>query len=175
MPFLIAAVVLLGLLAVLNLLLTLALIRRLKSDEAASGHGGHGGNASPPVVLGPGARPADVKALTTADESVSTETLTGVVGFFSANCDPCHALAPRLAEYGRAVGREKVLAVVSGEDPELVGLLAGSVRVVVEDFQGPVSTAFKNEWTPALYLLADDQRVVATGGRLEDLPLPSLA
>uniref|UniRef100_UPI0010414060 TlpA family protein disulfide reductase n=1 Tax=Actinomadura roseirufa TaxID=2094049 RepID=UPI0010414060 len=166
MPFLIAAVVLLGLLAVLNLLLTLALIRRLKSDEAASGHGGHGGDTGPPVLLKPGSRPADVMALTTADEPVSTETLSGVVGFFSANCEPCHDLAPRLAEHARAVGREKVLAVVAGDDPGLVALLAGSVRVVVEDFQGPVSTAFKNEWTPALYLLADDQRVVATGGRL---------
>jgi hypothetical protein len=38
-----------------------------------------------------------------------------------------------------------------------------------------VTTAFQNAWTPALYVIDADHRVVATGGRLEHLPAESLA
>ncbi|MFD0690483.1 peroxiredoxin family protein [Actinomadura fibrosa] len=172
MPYLTAAVVLIGLVSVLNLLLTLALVRRLRAVDGAPARS-HG--AGPPVVLGPGARPADFMTMTTADEPVSGADLTGLVGFFSAGCDPCHALAPGFAEHARKAGRENVLAVVGGDDPALVAMLAPDARVVVEDFDGPVSTAFQNTWTPALYLIGEDRTVVATGGRLEDLPLATRA
>ncbi|TDD84924.1 peroxiredoxin family protein [Actinomadura rubrisoli] len=171
MPYLTAAVVLVGLISVVNLMLTLALVRRLRAGEKAP----TAPHAGPPVALGPGSRPAGFMTMTTADEPVSSEDLTGLVGFFSAGCDPCHALAPRFAEHARAVGRDGVLAVVGGDDAELVAALAPVARVVVEDFDGPVAMAFKNDWTPALYLIGDDQSVVAAGGRLEDLPLESRA
>ncbi|GAA1556427.1 TlpA family protein [Actinomadura kijaniata] len=172
MPYLTAAVVLVGLLGVFNLLLTLRLARTMR--ERGDGHGdhGHGGmNAGPPVALGPGKSPAAFTAVTTAGESVSDTDLVGVVAFFSAGCDPCHKLAPSVAEHARSADRASVLAVVSGEDDALVDALAPFTRVVVEDFDGPVSTAFRNDWTPALYLLGPDHRIVATGGRLHDLPL----
>lgn len=166
MPYLVAAVVLVGVIAVLDLLLTVALARRLKEPDAArSGHSG------PPVALGPGSRPAAFAASTTDGEPVSDGTLPGLVAFFSAGCDPCHAQAPRVAEHARSVGRENVLAVIAGTDPDLVATLQPDVRLVVEDHGGPVSTAFQNEWTPALYLMGDDRTVLATGGRLHDLPL----
>lgn len=68
-----------------------------------------------------------------------------------------------------------MLAVVTGEDAELTAMLEPSVRVVVEDHDGTVSEAFQNTWTPALYLIGPDHAVLATGGRLEDLPLEALA
>ncbi|MFC4049532.1 hypothetical protein ACFOY4_07555 [Actinomadura syzygii] len=169
MPYLAAAVVLVGLIAVLNLLLTLALARRLKEPGAAgTTHSG------PPVVLRPGSRPAAFASSTTDGEPVTDATLPALVAFFSAGCGPCHAQAPSVAEHARAAGRENVLAVIAGDDPELVVTLAPDVRLVVEEDQaGPVSAAFQNEWTPALYLMGDDRTVLATGGRLTDLPLPA--
>lgn len=163
MPYLVAAVILLGLVSALNLLLTLALIRRLRAQGAA----GHA-HAGPPTALGPGSQVGDFTATTTEGETVTRADLIGLVGFFSAGCEPCHDLAPRFAGLATELPR---LAVVEGEDPELVEVLSAGVRVVAEGYDGVVSGAFQNTWTPALYLLDGEQRVVATGGSLEDLPI----
>ncbi|SNR41428.1 peroxiredoxin family protein [Actinomadura mexicana] len=167
MPYLTAAVVLIGLLSALNLVLTLALIRRLRGHGAADP-----GHAGPPMALRPGSQVGDFTATTTEGEPVSQTNLPGLVAFFSANCDPCHELAPRFAALTTGLPR---LAVVTGDDPELVAVLSPSVRVVVEDHDGAVSSAFQNTWTPALYIVDGGRRVVAAGGRLEDLPIESPA
>jgi AhpC/TSA family len=170
MPYLVAAVVLIGLLCVLNLLLTVGLIRRLRAQGVEQGP--YGG---PPTVLRPGSEIGEFTTTTTDGEPVSHEDLSGLVGFFSAGCEPCHELAPRFARHAAAAPRQDVLAVVTGDDPELVAILAPAARVVTEDDGGAVTGAFQNAWTPALYLIDAEHRVVATGGRLEDLPVESRA
>jgi hypothetical protein len=47
--------------------------------------------------------------------------------------------------------------------------------LVVETFDGPVARAFQNNWSPALYLVGPDRRIVATAGRMEDLPVETRA
>ncbi|MFI0452098.1 TlpA disulfide reductase family protein [Actinomadura sp. 6N118] len=171
MAYLTAAVVLVGVLCVLNLTLTLAVIRRLREQ-------GEGRSLSPslPVALKPGSRPAAFTATTTAGEQVSAASLTGLVGFFSAGCEPCHALLPHFAERAEKMGRDNVLAVIGGDgDEELVAALTPVARVVVEDHDGPVAGAFRNSWSPAVFLIGPDHTVVAAGGRMEDLPLGSAA
>ncbi|MFD1933454.1 MULTISPECIES: TlpA family protein disulfide reductase [Nonomuraea] len=170
MPFLTAAVVIIGLLCVFNLLLTLALIRRTRHTGVGAAPA-----AGPPIALRPGAPVGEFAAETVDGETVSHDTVTGLVGFFSAGCEPCHKLLPRFAEHARTLGRENVLAVVAGDDPEAVSALEPVARVIVEDYDGPVAGAFQNTWTPALYLLGSDHRVVAAGGRLEDLSIASSA
>ncbi|WP_219534890.1 TlpA family protein disulfide reductase [Nonomuraea guangzhouensis] len=170
MPYLTAAIVLIGLLCVLNLLLTLSLIRRLRQTG-----GGGVQHAGPPLTLRPGSLVGEFAAVTVAGELVSHDTVVGLVGFFSAGCEPCHKLLPRFTEHARTLGRENVLAVVAGDDAEAVEALTPVARVVVENYDGPVAGAFQNTWTPALYLLGSDHRVVAAGGRLEDLSAASTA
>lgn len=170
MSYLAAAVVLVGLLCVLNLFLTLGLIRRLREQRAAQPQ-----SATPPTALKPGSPIGDFATTTIDGEPVSRQNLVGLVGFFSAGCTPCHDLAPRFAEHAAGAPRQDVLAVVAGDDPELVAALSPAARVVTEDFDGVVTTAFQNAWTPALYLVDAGHRVVATGGRLEDLPVESPA
>ncbi|MBB6344025.1 hypothetical protein AB0C18_42615 [Nonomuraea muscovyensis] len=165
MPYLTAAVVLVALLSGFNLLLTLGLIRRLRQVEGAAG----AGHSGPPLALRPGSSTGEFTAVTLDGETVSHESVTGLVGFFSAGCEPCHKLLPRFAEHARVLGRESALAVVAGDDPQAVEALAPVARVVVEDYDGPVAGAFQNTWTPAVYLLGDDRRVVAAGGRMEDV------
>ncbi|WP_243773426.1 TlpA disulfide reductase family protein [Actinomadura barringtoniae] len=175
MPYLTAAVVLIGLLSVLNLALTVALAKRLAARPAAPAPD-HG----PPTVLQAGMRPAAATAVTTKDEPVSTAELTGLVGFFSADCDPCHRILPEFAERARELGRDNVLAVIGTAGPGytdqvLLDALLPVARVVVEDFEGALSEAFKNDHTPALYVLNGDHMITATGARPEMLPREAFA
>ncbi|GAA4624119.1 TlpA family protein [Actinoallomurus vinaceus] len=171
MAYLAAAVVLLGILCLLNLLLTIGILRRLRADAAGTGH-----HPGPLFELGPGSAPGEFDAVTTAGEPVSHDTLTGVVGFFSAGCEACHTLLPRFVEQARELGRDNVLAVVGGDDQETVDALTPVARVVTAELDGgPVARAFQNTWTPALYLIGDDHRVVAAGSRMEELPVRHVA
>ncbi|HUR01280.1 MAG TPA: hypothetical protein VM347_01960 [Nonomuraea sp.] len=171
MSYLVAAVVVIGLLCLLNLLLTVGILRRMRAEaNRADRHSG------PMFALGPGSPLGEFAAVTTADEPVSHDTLTGVVAFFSADCEPCHALLPHFVEHARKFGRANVLAVFGGDDEVAVRSLASVARVIVTDpAGGPVAQAFRNTWTPALYLIGDDHRVVAVGSRMDELPLPSVA
>ncbi|MET7302453.1 hypothetical protein [Embleya sp. NPDC005575] len=168
MPYLVAAVVVLALVTAINLLLTLGVIRRLR-EQPDRAHGGNAPSGAPPTALRPGARPEVFTAITTEGEQVSDSDVYGLVGFFSANCTPCHTLAPLFAEHARTLGRDRVIAVIADTDAELSAILAPVARVIVEDYDGPVQAAFHNTWTPAVYLLGRDQRVVASGGRMTDL------
>ncbi|MFF3443783.1 hypothetical protein [Streptosporangium sp. NPDC002721] len=168
MPYLAAAVVLLGVLCLLNLLLTIGILRRMREQAVSAER-----SAGSLFVLGPGSSIGEFSAVTTSGEPVSHDTLAGVVGFFSADCEACHELLPRFVEHARKLGRENVLAVLGGGDEAAVEALGQVARVVVADLDGgPVARAFRNTWTPALYLIGDDHRVVATGARMEELPLP---
>jgi hypothetical protein len=170
MPYLVVAVVLVALLGLVNLVLTLALIRRLRAQDTFRPE-----HAGPPTTLGPGAEIGDFTTTTVDGEPVTPADLTGLVGFFSAGCKPCHDLLPSFVEHAKGRAREQVLAVVTGDDRDTVEALAPVARVVAEDYDGTVTTAFQNAWTPALYVIDADHRVVATGGRLEHLPAESLA
>ncbi len=167
MPYLAAAVILVGVVCLLNLMLTFGIIRRMRVEANESGR-----RTGLPVELRPGS-PIGEFAVETADgETVSHADLTGMVGFFSARCEPCHDLLPRFADYARELGRDKVLAVMGGDDEPAVRILTPVARVIVADLAGgPVAAAFRNTMTPALYLVGDDHRVVAAGGRIEDLPI----
>lgn len=162
MGYLVAAVVLLGVLCLLNLLLTVGILRRMRTSAEWQ--------PGPLFRLGPGSAIGAFSAVTTADEPVSDDTVTGIVGFFTAGCGDCHELLPRFVERAGEMGREKVLAVVGGDDEDAVRALGRVARVVVADLDGgPVAQAFQNTWTPSLYLVGDDHRVVAVGTQIEEL------
>ncbi|MFC4912495.1 peroxiredoxin family protein [Actinomadura gamaensis] len=171
MPFVVAAVVLFGALSVLNLLLTVGILRRMRADAAA---GGPRTNPGPGdlFTLKPGSPVGDFSAVTTDGDPVTRETAAGVVAFFSANCEGCHVLLPSFVERARTLGRGNVLAVVGGDEPDTVAALEPVARVIRAELDGgPVAHAFQNTWTPALYLLGEDGRVAGTGARLDELPL----
>ncbi len=155
MPYLIAAVVLATALGLLNLLLTLAVLRRLREAAARERDAASG-------VIGTGRTPGDFAATDTDGRAVGRADLTGrvLVGFFSTTCGACVEELPHfVARAGdMAGGRERVLAVVHGDRPatdEMAGRLADVARVVVEDPDGPVGTAFEVRAYPAWCLLDD--------------------
>ena len=165
MPFVVAALVLLGLFCLLNLLLTVGILRRMRA-QATAGSGSL-------FALRPGSAIGEFAATTADGEPLTAATLTGTVAFFSADCPACHDTLPDFLAYAREHGRDNVLAVFGGDEPETVRALAEVARVVPADLDGgPVAAAFRNTWTPALYVVADG-RVVATAGRVHELPVPA--
>jgi hypothetical protein len=163
MPYLVAAVMLLGVLCIVNLLFTLGILRRLRTRATWT--------PGPMFALSPGSTIGECIATTITGEPVSRDTLAGLVGFFSAGCEACHEVLPQFMERAAQMPHGSVLAVVGGDDEETVRALAPVARVVVADLDGgPVARAFQNTLTPALYLLDDNHRVISAGVRLEELP-----
>jgi hypothetical protein len=162
MPYLVAAVVLLGVLCIVNLLFTLGILRRLRTHTTWT--------PDPMFALSPGSTVGEFSATTTTGEPVSSASLAGLVGFFSAGCEACHEVLPHFTERATQMPHGSVLAVVGGDDEETVRALTSVARVVVADLDGgPVARAFQNKWTPALYLLDDNHRVISAGVRMDEL------
>ncbi|MFC7922489.1 TlpA family protein disulfide reductase [Streptomyces cinereoruber] len=162
---------------VLNLVLLLALARRI----ADSGHG-HGGSAGEAAVTVPENKLADgspapaFRVATRQDGVLTGADLPGpaAVGFFSTTCRPCREQAPGFARIASTVpgGRDRVLAVIKGSGQiadDLVELLSPVARVVVEADDandptlhpgiGPASEAFGIVRWPSYVEIGADGRI----------------
>ncbi|WP_165974676.1 TlpA family protein disulfide reductase [Nonomuraea deserti] len=165
MQYLVAAVGLVGLLGMVNLLLTVGVIRRLRSRS----------RSAPPSMtaegLSPGARIPRFAATTTSGEPVSDELLgaPALVGFFSRGCRPCEELLPLFVERARGTS-DAVLAVVAagaGEDSAAeIERLAEVARVVKEEPQGPLQAAFKVNAYPTVITIDAGGTVAHSGHTL---------
>lgn len=150
------SVVSLAILSCVNIVLTLALVRRLNRQPRT---------ASPVEEMdfplpAPGTPVGSFVATTTGGERIGTKNLTGriLVGFFTVGCPPCERLRPEFRALASTFpgGRDQVLAVISGGtgDPtSLAGQLDDIARVIVEPPAGQVSTAFGIDAFPAVCLL----------------------
>ncbi|MET8996266.1 TlpA disulfide reductase family protein [Amycolatopsis sp. NPDC004169] len=165
MLYVVAALVLLGLVCLLNLLLTVGILRRMRAQPTAQ--------AEPPFALRPGSAVGEFAVTTTDGEPLTLASLEGTVAFFSADCAACHETLPDFLAYARAQGRDNVFAIFGGDEPETVRALAEVAHVVTAELDGgPVAAAFRNTWTPALYVVSGG-KVVATAGRVRELPVPA--
>jgi thiol-disulfide isomerase/thioredoxin len=170
MPYLTAAVVLLAVLGMLNLLLTLAIVRRMRTANPVQ---------QPPEPLSMGTAIRPFTAATIDGRTVSEYDLRGgqaLVGYFSPGCPPCEAALPRFVTYAAALDRERVLAVIvdgTGTDafPDEVAALEAVARVVVASERAPVVDALSAYGYPAVFLLDEDGRVVAEDTTVEGLPM----
>ncbi|MEU4572835.1 TlpA disulfide reductase family protein [Nonomuraea sp. ATR24] len=162
MQYLVAAVVLLGVLSLLNLALTAGLIRRLRQFDAPA----RGVPVGHPV--------GGFTAQDTEGRPVARELLTGptLVGFFTPGCEPCEDLLPRFVARAGALPHDclAVVHAVRAEDAEgYAARLAGAARVVVEGPGGPVQRAFQVAAFPAVFLVGGDGTVLA--GDLDAIPV----
>lgn len=164
MAYLAAATVLVGLLAAVNLLFTVGVVRRLRehTTELASlrsqGTPGMGESVAHPA----GARVGEFTATSVDHRPVASGTLGDrlLVGFFSPHCGPCAERLPGFIAYAssRAGGSGAVLAVVAGtaeESAATVEQLRQVATVVVEPDRGPVQQAFGVAGFPAFVLVND--------------------
>jgi peroxiredoxin len=176
MPYLIAAVVVVGALCLVDLLLTLGVIRRLREHtELLSARSGP--SMPEQATITAGDRPAAFTAEDTDGEPVDRDSpAPRLLGFFSTSCPACTEMLPTFVEHAARFpgGRPQVLAVVAGAPPdihELTNDLVGVARVVVEEPQGPVATAFEVTGYPTWCLLDEHGVVRDSGLGFDRLPL----
>jgi thiol-disulfide isomerase/thioredoxin len=175
MVYLSAAVALTGALSVFNLLISLAVIRRLRSHDGAARQAP---GAALAVTLAVGQSVGDFAA-TTADGRViagnSLDQLT-LVGFFTPACPPCKERVPQFLSYAaRFPGDVIGVAVGDDGDPEtqtLAARLAVAGAVVTEAARGPMGSAFGVGGYPAMCVVEPSGRIVASGSVIGDLPVP---
>jgi hypothetical protein len=150
LSYLWSAVAVVGIVSGLNLVLTMAVIRRMRDA---------------------GAPPAPI----TAGERVELSgELTGasLFGFFSPSCGACKDQLPGFVR--RARGHVAV-AIITGTPTEAVELekeLGGVARIVVEPLDGPVARAFGVRMWPVFAVVDAGGTVLASATSLDGLPVP---
>jgi peroxiredoxin len=172
MPFLTAAVVLVGALCVLDLVLTLGVIRRLRELATTSADR----RGAPSADIEVGTPVGDFETVTSAGEHLSRAELTEdtLVAFFAPGCAPCVEKLPGFTAHAavRPGGRRRVLAAVVGEPAEareFAEPLAAVARVVVEEPGGALSRAFGVHAYPTMLRVAPDAegRLVVTSNAVD--------
>jgi len=160
-------VVVLAVAVAANVLLTLAVVRRLAAHErklasfapllgAASG-------------IGPGTAVPSFAATTADGRSVDPGFLgdgPSVVAFFSTDCDACLSHAPQFAALAASA---PALAVVSGDGGEELPRKLGDMPVVRElEPGGAITGAFEVDTFPTYYAI-DRGHVAAQAGSAEEV------
>ncbi|MGY3515353.1 TlpA family protein disulfide reductase [Micromonospora sp. PTRAS2] len=177
MAYLSAAVIVVGVIGLLNLILTFGLVKRLRehSERLAGLEAGHGDQ----IMLQAGDTVGPFQAVTEDGVALTRDGLAGrtLVSFFSPGCAPCKERMPQFIQYAaeHPGGRDRVLAVVVS-DPDAAGgsvaALTPVARVVVESDRGPVCTAFGVQGFPAIGLIDESGVVIASGSRLDEISTP---
>lgn len=163
MPYLVAAVVLVGLLCVVNLWFTTAIVRRLRdhTQRFTDLGSGTGGRVEPAVDRVPAFTASTVDGQLVA----GPEAHLTVVAFLSTDCPACDTQLPGLLRYltEERHDRERVLAVVAGDDTPKGALMVERLRavasVVREPFGGAVCAAFAATRFPTFYLVEEGGEV----------------
>lgn len=181
MPYLIAAVVFVGLLCAADLLLTMAVVRRLREHTRQLG-GLAGGAGSELLAVGAPVPPFTGESVD--GEEVDSATMPPTfVGFLSTTCRSCADQLPELVSLLHARGargeeRGAAAVVVAGPDSadseHFVDQLRPIATVIREPRHGPVCHAFSNEIFPSFYLI-EDGVVTANAISVEGLADPVAA
>ncbi|GIH74074.1 hypothetical protein [Planobispora longispora] len=175
MPYLVAAVVFVGALGLLNLLLGVAVMARLR--EHAQQIAKLGDPARRPGTVSAGDSVEAFSAVTTSGEPVARERLADgtLVAFFSPGCPSCVEQAAELVRHAPdwPGGRDAVLSVVIADPGQDVSALVGELepvsKVVVERNGGPLMAAFRVDSIPAMCVVDGFGVVLASGGRMEQV------
>ena len=172
-----AAVIAVGLLCLVDLLLTFGVIRRLRQHtELLSNRG-----ADVEVLsLHAGDVPAAFSAQTTEGSELAGPAGIRLAAFFSSTCSVCPKRVPTFADYVLAnhVARADVLAVVLTEEIDSVPYLdrlAEVASVCVQSPDGELAAAFGVLGYPAFCVLDADGTVQAVSYDPADLPALVLA
>ncbi|MCO1653686.1 hypothetical protein [Pseudonocardia humida] len=182
MLYLTIAVVLVGALCVLDLLLTLGVVRRLREHTELLSAPRTDMSSD---VIAAGRRPAAFTAADADGVPVGLDDLAAdaLLGFFTPSCPACTERLPDFLALAARVpgGRDKVVAVVAGglgpdgsvagEAADLVARLGGVARVLPEAHDGPVSAAFQVVAYPS-WVLMDGAEVGASAVGMDRLPSP---
>jgi hypothetical protein len=181
MAVLTAAVILVGLICLADLLLTFGVVRRLREHAEQISSFGQAGRAPVPVVgLAQGESPTAFASATMEGLPITGPAQMRLAAFFSTSCSACPGQVAPFLEYvaTHQLARDSVLAVVLGSPdalPAYLDDLASAGQIVFEEMNGPISEAFKVSGFPAFCLLDADGALLASGFDPAVLPEPSAA
>jgi hypothetical protein len=174
-----AAVAVVGALCLVDLVLTLGVLRRLREHTEIINQ-----QYGPRQMQVMGLAPADTvppfATVTVGGEPVTGPSGLRMVAFFSTSCSICPERVPPFVEYLSAHGLapESALAVIVGpakELPPYASPLPQVAQVCLEAENGAVGSAFKVAGYPAFCLLDETGVVAATGYNPTMLPEPEPA
>jgi thiol-disulfide isomerase/thioredoxin len=167
MAFIIAALTFVGALCVINLVLTLGVVRRLRQHSELLSGKSQSLTSPGDAMLPVGRTPSEFEATTMNGQTVSRTEIGGrtLLGFFSPECSLCRKYAPEFAAHVASLpaGERRALAVVVGREDEtleLVASLGDGVQIVVEPTGGAVSSAYEVRGFPCLSVVTDGGTVV---------------
>ena len=172
---LVAAVVLVGVLCLLDLLLTLGVIRRLQEHTSHLEQLLAGGSANALPTVGETVDEFTAETVDGAPVSRDFFSVETLVAFFSPTCEPCIAKLPDFTKHAARWRNDQrqVLAVVTGpteQAAEMVDSLKPVATVVADGMNGPVSRAFKAHSTPTFCLVDNAGTVIAADYDLDRVP-----
>jgi hypothetical protein len=181
---LIGAVVIVGVIALLDLVLTFGVIRRLREHTDLLADGAAVPRGAPTIApVGEPVAAFSVAAVDGSQVSLADRAGEALVGVFGVGCDACEEKLPVFLERaGRFPGgRDAVLAVVVGADDGgaatyVDALTAAAVVVREEDRHGPASAALGVTGYPAFaHVAAGAIRASALDPARLPLPAAGLA
>jgi hypothetical protein len=168
MPYLIAAVVVVGVLCLFNLLLMYGVIRRLREHTELLAKRPAG---LPDLIAAAGSVVGPFTATTVDGDALTADDLLPgtLVGFFSPGCSACVEELPKFVDAAAAhpSGQDRVLAVVVGPESEAVDqvmALSPKARVVVAPLGSEIVKAFDAQGFPGFALIGDARMVIVSGG-----------
>lgn len=178
MPVVWAAIAIVGVICVLNLLLTVAVVRRLREHTELINRGSVPSSGPAEITRAAGTRAGEFRVVTDDDRVLTRDDLRSgmLVAFFSPQCPACEEQKPAFLRYAAGLpgGRDDVIAVLLGPPEELAGLreeLSGLAQIVIEaNVDGELSTAFGLRGYPAFCLMGQDGVLAVTGFRVDVLP-----
>jgi hypothetical protein len=181
MAVLTAALAVVGLLSLFNLVLMIGVIRRIREHDAQlatiAGQGLYGTPSISDMV--PGQSPAVFSVRIDEGRELSGPAGLRVVAFFSPSCSICPERVPPFIDYvsNHSIARDGVLAVIEHNDqtaaPPYIDKLAAVAQVCSGLDGGIVTQAFKVHGYPAFALLDADGVLVATDYDPVKLPEPA--
>lgn len=178
MWYLTVAVVLVGAFGLVNLVLMLGVIRRLREHTKLLGDRQ---SQRPEAMIEAGGRPEEFVATTVDGRLVSRDTLPPMtlVAFVTPSCDLCEGQIPDLLDRARSMpgGPDHVWVVVVGKsgDPEVVEYadrFHGVATVFIQLGNGELPLAFKINGYPAFGLVDHDGTVAGSTFGIARLDLP---
>jgi hypothetical protein len=177
MPFVIAALILLGVVTFLNLILTTAVIRRLREREILSASHGTGTIEVDAGIPVGGTVPSFETTATdgTAVTGAEAANKRMLYAFFSVDCKACWPKVPAFVTYVRqlGLGTDQVVSSVVGAgaaSDDSVARLESVGRVVMEPTGGPMSSALEARGFPSFVLVGAGGAVEAYTFSLTDMP-----
>lgn len=167
-----------GALCVLDMLMTFAVIRRLREHTELLRN--NDPFDLPVVSLAVGQMPEAGPQVTLAGEPLSGLAGFRLAGFFSSSCPVCPERVAPFAAYAteHQLGKDSVLAVIVGsadETPPYLDQLTAVAHVCAEGHRGELGAAFGVMAFPAFCVLDDNGAVVASGFDPATLPVPVAA